>query len=128
MRPQRAGDSADLVVVGPDGAGLAPFSGDGEEGHERRAPCCASAEQHLPVGRVDAVAVLNAHHRRDRRGLVQVLQTGAGDAKVADQSSSAQLGEGPEMLADGLLAHDAQIHHVEMVAAELTQVLLDLAA
>ena len=47
---------------------------------------------------------------------------------MADQPGVAQVGQRAEVLGDRALAEGAQVHHVEVVAAELAQVLLDLAA
>ena len=81
----------------------------------------------LPAG-VDAVAVLHADHRRDGLGLGEVLGADVGEAQVADQAGVAQVGERAEVLGDRAAAQPvrAQVHHVEVVAAELAQVLLDL--
>lgn len=78
--------------------------------------------------RVDAVPVLHADHRGDGLCLGQVFRCDAGDSEVADQPRLAQLGQRAEVLGDGLLAHDAQVDDVEVVAAQLAQVLLDLTA
>ena len=76
----------------------------------------------------DAVPVLDADHRRDGLGLGEVVGLDVGEAQVADESGLAQVGQCAEVLGDGVRADDAQVHHVEVVAAELAQVLLDLAA
>ena len=47
---------------------------------------------------------------------------------MADQPGVAQVGQRAEVLGDRVQPGQAQVHHVEMVAAELAQVLLDLAA
>ncbi len=47
---------------------------------------------------------------------------------MADQTRRAQFGQGAEVFGDRVLPHAAQIDDVEMVAAELTQVLLDVGA
>ena len=48
---------------------------------------------------------------------------------MADQARVAQFGQRAEVVGDRVLARcDAQVDHVEVVAAELAQVLLDLAA
>lgn len=47
---------------------------------------------------------------------------------MADEPGLAQVGQCAEALGDRIVADDAQVDHVEVVAAELAQVLLDLAA
>ena len=51
-----------------------------------------------------------------------------GDAEVADQACLAQLCESTEVLGYRLLAHPAQVDEVEVVSAELAQVLLHMTA
>ena len=67
-------------------------------------------------------------HRGDGLGLGQVRWPDAGDAQLADQPGVAQLGQRAEMLGDRIGGVGAEVHQVEVVAAELAQVLLDLAA
>lgn len=125
------GDGRDLLVVGavrrPLGAALA---GDGEERDEGDALLAADPQHFVAAGvvEIEPEAVLHAHHRRDGAGLLEVARLHVGEAEVADQSLLAQFGERAEVLGDGVLAHPAQVHHVQVVAAELTQVLLDVAA
>ena len=74
-------------------------------------------------GCADAIGVLHADDRRDGLGLGQVRGRGVGDAQVPDQHA--------EMLGDRARRpplRQPQVDHVEMVPAELAQVLLDLAA
>ena len=128
--PARRPSTASLSA--PARPGLAPGAGDREERHERDALLAAGAQQLVvPSGReLDAEPVLHADHRRDRpeprpgaAGLI------AGQAQMADQPGVAQLGQRAEVLGDRVRCRtDAQVHHVEVVAAELAQVLLDLAA
>src|SRR3984957_15298924 len=81
------------------------------------------------LAQLEAVPVLHADDRRDQQGLGQLIDGDVGDAQVADQAGVAELGQRAEALGDGLLVRPAaQVHHVEVVAAELAQVLLDLAA
>ena len=47
---------------------------------------------------------------------------------MPDQPFVAQLGQHAEVLGERIVAVHPQVHHVEVVAAELAQVLLDLAA
>jgi hypothetical protein len=83
----------------------------------------------MPGGaRFPAVPVLHADHRRDGPGLVELSHGDAGDAELPDQPGVAQVGQGGEPLGQRILALHPQVDHVEMVAAELAQVLLDLAA
>lgn len=52
----------------------------------------------------------------------------AGDAEVPDQAGVAQLGEHSEVFGDRVLTHTAEVHQVQVVAAELMRVLLDVGA
>lgn len=76
----------------------------------------------------DAVHVLYADHRCDGLGLGEVFGADVGDAQVADEPGVAQSGQCAETFGDRIGSDDAQVHHVEVVTAELAQVLLDLAA
>jgi hypothetical protein len=79
--------------------------------------------------RAEEVPVLHAHDRCHRLGLGELPWRHPGNPEVANQAGFAELGEGAEVLGErGHARHDAQVHHAEMVAAELAQVLLDLAA
>jgi hypothetical protein len=64
--------------------------------------------------------------RRDGPGLCKIFGTGVGDAEVADQAGVAQLGQRADVFGDRGLAGYPQVHQVEMVAAELAKILLDL--
>lgn len=77
-----------------------------------------------------AQAVLHRGDRRDGAGLNQLLAGHVADPKMPDQAFVAQLGKGGEAVADRVgsrcrKASDPQIHQVEDVDAEFTQVLLD---
>lgn len=47
---------------------------------------------------------------------------------MADEPGVAELGQCAEALGDRIRSDDAQVHHIEVIPAELAQVLLDLAA
>jgi len=123
-------DGEYLVVLGAAGARFATLAGDREVGHERDALLAAAAQEvvGVPAMGVDAVAVLHADHRGDGLGLGQVRGPDAGDTQLADQPGVAQLGQRAEMLGDRIGGVGAEIHQIEVIAAELAQVLLDLAA
>ena len=77
-----------------------------------------------------AKAVLHRGDRRDGAGLGQLLAGHVADPKVPDQAFVAQLGKGGEAVTDRVgtgcrKASDPQVHQVEDVEAEFTQVLLD---
>lgn len=122
------GDRAHRRVVG-HAALFSAGAGDGEVRNERDVLFAAGPQQLLAaIVEIDAVTVLDAHHRRDRLGLRQVRRPDVGQAQVPDQPRVAQFGQLPEVLGHRLQVVLAQVDHVEMVAAELAQVLLDLAA
>lgn len=104
-------------------------TGDRIERHERDALLTAGAQKCVLLGpRADAVLVLHADHWRDGPSLSELFGVDVGDAQVADEPGVAQVGRCAETLGDRIGSEDAQVHHVEVVTAELTQVLLGLAA
>ncbi len=124
-----AGHGEHLRVLGAARARFAPRTGDRVERHEGHALLAAGAQEGLLLGPgAEPVQVLYADHRRDGPGLGEVFGLHVGQAEVADEPGLAQLGQGAEALGDRIGPDDAQVHHVEVVAAELAQVLLDLAA
>ena len=124
-----AGDREDLLGSGATRTSLAPGSGDGEERDERHALLAAGAQELVLPGAVaEAVRVLHAYHRRDLLGLGQVLRAGVGYPEVADQADIAQLGQRAEVPGDRVQPGQAQVYQVQVIAAELAQVLLDLPA
>jgi hypothetical protein len=60
--------------------------------------------------------------------LGQVLRAGVGYPEVADQADVAQLGQRTEVPGDRVQPGQAQVYQVQVIAAELAQVLLDLPA
>lgn len=123
-------DGEHLVVGGVARAECAALARDREERHERDALFTAGAHEGVGSGvrEVEAVLVLHAHHRRDGQRLGEVPGFDVGDREVPDQPRVAQFGQRAEVLGDRVLPHTAQVHHVEVVAAKLAQVLLDMAA
>ena len=78
---------------------------------------------------IEAEAVLDADDRGDGLRLVQLADADVRDAEVPDQARGPQVGQRAEVIGDGVQSRiAAQVDHVEVVAAELAQVLLDLAA
>src|SRR4051794_9722133 len=121
-----------LAVVGGRTC-LAPRAGDREEGHERNASVSADPDEVIVfrTAGVDRIPVLYADDRCDGPSLIEMIEADAGQAEVPDESGIAELRESAETLGDRVLAgpsHDPEIHHVEVVAAEPAQILLDLAA
>jgi hypothetical protein len=77
----------------------------------------------------EAVVVLDADHRRDRQRRREVGWLDAGDAEMPNQSRVAQLSQGADVLGYRRHGrHAPQVRHVEMIAAKLAEVLLNLAA
>lgn len=122
-----ASSSSSCTVLAPSGP-ASPH--DRVERYERDALFTADTE-HVVGGGVRAaqsVLVLDADHRCDRLGLREVPGFDGGDPEMPDEPGLAQLGQRAEVLGDGVLPHPAQIDDIEMVAAQLPQVLLDMAA
>ena len=81
----------------------------------------------------DAVLVLDADDGSDRLRLGQVFRADVRDAEFADQALLSQFGQRAEAVGErtgpAFQAHaDPEVDHVEVVAAELAQVFLDLPA
>ena len=95
-------------------------------------PCVPHRSSSVISGRcLQPVAVLHADHRRDRPCLGQLLRADPGYAQMADQPGGTQRSEGGEMFSDRRAfgaARDAQVDHVEVISAELAQILLNLPA
>lgn len=93
-------------------------------------PCPARRRPaELPLGgrRPGAEGVLHADHRR----LGELRGSDVGQAEVADETGVAQGGQGGEVPGDRagpVAGRDAEVDHVQVVAAQPAQVLLDLAA
>jgi hypothetical protein len=110
-------------------AGFASLAGDREEGDERDALLPTGSQDIVAEApRVDAVPILHADHRRDGPRLVELFDTHIGNAQVPDEPGLAQPGQHTEVLGYRTLAGAAQVHHIEVVEAELAQVLLHLPA
>ncbi|KEF08404.1 hypothetical protein ADK78_05640 [Kitasatospora aureofaciens] len=125
LTPWGAGDGAHLPAVVGGRAPFASGAGDRAERHERDALLTAVAQELLLLGRcAHPVHVLYADHRCDGPGLGEVVGADVGQAQVADEAGRAQFGECAEAFGDGIDADDAQVHHVQVVAAELARVLL----
>jgi hypothetical protein len=126
----RTGDGQHLVVVGIACRCFALVAGDREVGHERDALCFAQVDQAVLVGpaAVEGIGVLDTGHRRDGLGLGEIVGPDAGDAEVPDEPGVAKFGQCAEVLGDGVGGLPAEVDEVEVITAELAQVLLDLAA
>jgi hypothetical protein len=93
--------------------------------HERDALLATRAQVFVADAMVEAVPVLYAHDRGDGLGLREMVRADIGDAQVPDQAGVAQFRERSEVLGDRVEAVQAEVDYVQMVPAELTQVLLD---
>lgn len=115
--------------VGGHAAGLTSVASDREERHERDTLVAAGThELVVHASGVDTVRVLHADHRGDRLRLCEVLRANVGQAEMPDETGVAQFGQRAEVLRDRVQSVLAQVHHIQMVTAELAQVLLDLPA
>ena len=124
------GDRLDGVGVVGRGSVFAGTAGDREERHVGDVPLRAQLDQRVLIAaQVDRVAVLDAHDRRDRERLVDVVGADVRHPELTDQPGVAQVRERAEPVGDRVragLLHDPQVDHVETVDAELPQVRLHL--
>jgi len=126
----RACDGEHLLVVRASGARLQLAARDREKRHEGDALLAAAVQQAggIRAPGVEAVVVLDADHWRDGLGLRQMLRLDAGDTQVSDQPGITEVSQGAEVVGNRVIPAPAQVDDVEVIAAELPQVLLDLAA
>ncbi len=118
-------EQLDWLSVGR--AKMTARASDREERHEGNPLLAAGRDERLRASVGQAVAVLDADHRRDRARLRKVGELDAGDAQVPDQAGVAELSQRADVLGYRRHGrHAPQVHHVQVVTAELAQVLLYL--